>query len=300
MDDFSNSNKILYKSTLGLRSLIVPILLSLILIWVFNRPLSAVALFGYKITGAFIHNSYEGIKHTQQEAADLLSAQRKANKLEFANKLLLIENAELKSQIDKLPYYENALNFKNNFNYQTVFAHVLGRSPDAWHKQIIIDKGSKDGIVLGRGVITEKGIVGQVTKVGYGSAIVQLVFNPEWRMGVKIARLNQYGVLNGNYPELPFLQFITVDSEVAVGDEIVTSGICIDVDNCPYPENFPVGKVIQVKHDPNVVDLVVKVKFYEDLGNIREIFVLSPKAKNHAKTQSQISDAGKTPSEEEG
>ncbi len=287
MDDFSNSNKNLYKSTVGLRSLIVPILLSLALIWVFNRPLSAVSLFGYRITGAFIHSSYESIKQAQHEAADLLSAQRKANKLEFANKLLTIENTELKSQIDKIPYYENALNFKNTFNYKTIFARILGRSPDAWHKQIIIDKGSKDGVVVGRGVITEKGIVGQVTKVSYGSAIVQLVFNPEWRMGVKIARLNQYGVLNGNYPGLAFLQFITVDSEVAVGDEIVTSGICIDVDNCPYPENFPVGKVVDVRHDPNVVDLVVKVKFYEDLGNIREIFVLSPKAKTDIKANAE-------------
>jgi rod shape-determining protein MreC len=277
MDDFSSSNKNLSRSVGGLRSLIVPILLSLALIWVFNRPLTAVSLFGYRITGAFIHNSYDSIKHAQKEAADLLSAQRKANKLEFTNKLLTIENTELKSQIDKTPYYEQALNFKNSFNYKTVFARILGRSPDAWHKQIIIDKGSKDGITVGRGVITEKGIVGQVMKVGYGSSIVQLVFNPEWRMGVKLARLNQYGVLNGNYPDLAFLQFITVDSEVAVGDEIVTSGICIDTDNCPYPENFPVGRVVEVKHDPNVVDLVVKVKFYEDLSRIREVFVINAK-----------------------
>ena len=263
------------------------------LIWVFNRPLTALSLFGYKITGAFIHNSYDSIKHAQQEAADLLSAQRKANKLEFTNKLLLIDNTALKSEISKLKYYESALNFKNDFNYKTVFARILGRSPDAWHKQIIIDKGSKDGIAIGRGVITERGIVGQVTKVGYDSSIVQLVFNPEWRMGVKIARINQYGVLNGNYPDLAVLQFITVDSEVVVGDEIVTSGICIDTNNCPYPENFPVGRVVEVKHDPNVVDLVVKVKFYEDLSNIREIFILSPQAKNSVKVKSIKEDHAK-------
>ncbi len=285
IDDFSNS-KNPYKSSIGLRSLIIPILVSLALIWVFNRPLTALSLFGYRVTGSFIHSSYMGIKDAQREAADLLSAQRTASRLEAANKALTIKNIELKSQIDKIADYEKALSFKNNFNYQTIFARILGRSPDSWHKQIIIDKGSKDGVVVGRGVLTEKGIVGQVTKVGYGSSIVQLVFNPEWRMGVKIARLNQYGVLNGNYPEHAFLQFITVDSEVAVGDEIVTSGICIDVDNCPYPENFPVGKVVEVKHDPNVVDLVVKVQFYEDLGSIREVFILSPKAVKHGQTES--------------
>ena len=256
------------------RSLIIPGLVTLALLWVFNRPISAFGLFTYKITGALINNVYEHLKSTQQEAADLLSAQTRAETLEKENRDLIVENTKLEAQITDLDRLEKALQFKKDFPYKTIASKIIGRSPSTWHKQVIINKGSSQGIKLGRGVVTEKGVIGQIQKVSPFSSVVQLIYNPDWRMGVKIARLDQYGVLSGNYPEHAFLQFITVDSDVQVGDEIVTSGICIDTDNCPYPENFPVAKVVSVSKDPNVVDLVVKVEFGEDLTSVKEVFVL--------------------------
>lgn len=256
------------------RSLIIPGLITLALLWVFNRPISAIGLFTYKITGAVVNNIYEKLKSTQQEAADLLAAQKRAETLSIENQDLILENTKLSAQLADLDRLENALNFKKSFPYKTVAASIIGRSPSTWHKQVIINKGSSHGIKLGRGVVTEKGVIGQILKVSPLSSVVQLVYNPDWRMGVKIARIDQYGVLSGNYPEHAFLQFITVDSDVQVGDVIVTSGICIDTDNCPYPENFPVAKVVAVNKDPNIVDLVVKVEFGEDLTSVREVFVL--------------------------
>lgn len=265
----------------SIRTVVIPFLIALALLWVFNRPLTAVTLFLYNSTGSFISTNYENLKQSRNETASLLASKELAAHLDLENKTLMIENNALKAVATKLVDYQAALKFKTNFAYQTVFAEVVGRSPDSWHKQIIINKGSKDGIAVGLGALTERGIIGQVTKTAPHNSIVQLIFNPEWRMGVKIARLNQYGVLSGNHPQPAFLQFITVDSAVELGDEIVTSGICIDTDNCPYPENFPVGRVVEVKRDPNIVDLVVKVDFYEDLSSIREVFVLNHKSGEH-------------------
>lgn len=244
------------------------------LLWVFNRPMSAFGLFVYKFTSSYFYSTVQNVKSTQQEASDLLTAQMRSEELEKINRELILENEKLNAQNKKIETLEKALEFKKGFAYKTLAASVIGRSPDSWHKQLILDKGSKDGIKLGKGVVTEKGVIGQIQKLSPYTSIVQLVHNPDWRMGVKIDRLDQYGVLSGNYPQAPFLQFITVDTEVEIGDKISTSGICIDADNCPYPENFPVAKVISVDRDPNVVDLVVKVEFYEDLKGVKEVFVL--------------------------
>lgn len=252
--------------------------IALALLWIFARPLTAVSLFIYKISGAFLHTSYQNVQASREQAVDLIAARERAAQLELENKTLQVINTAVEAAALKTRDYQAALDFKTDFSYKTIFAQVIGRSPDSWHKQIILNKGSDDGVILGRGVLTERGIIGQVTKLALHSAIVQLIFNPDWRMGVKLARLGQYGVLNGNYPGPASLQFITVDSQVQVGDEVVTSGVCIDTDNCPYPENFPVGKVVEVRRDPNQVDLVVKVEFYEDLSGIREVFVLDHKA----------------------
>jgi rod shape-determining protein MreC len=258
----------------SLKSFLVPFSILLLLIWVFNRPLSAFGLFVYNSTGSIVSNIVNNIRLHQKESNDLLAAQQRAAELSALKRRLIIQNKILESDSKKLKELERALGFKNSFKDTIIPTTIIGRSPDNWHKQVIINKGSKDGIKLGRGVITEKGVVGQVQKLSYDTAIVQLVNNPDWRMGVKISRNGQYGILSGNYPDAPHLQFLTVDSDVQVGDEILTSGIGLGDSSCPYPENFPVAKVISVNHDPNEVGLGVKVQFYEDLKSVKEVFVL--------------------------
>ena len=258
-----------------LKSLIVPVFAVICVVWVFARPLASLGLFFYHISGAYLSSIFQNIQQTQKEASDLLVAQEKLKEMEEEVKRLSLENIKFKARAGKLEILEEKLSFQNSASMMDLIpARVVGRSPDYWHKQIIIAKGKKDGIKVGRGVLTEKGIVGQICKVGHNNSVVQLIFDRDWRMGVKIPRLNQYGVLSGNYPGPAYLEFIPVDSEVKAGDEILTSGICLDVDNCPYPENFPVGTVVQVEKDPNVVDLSVRVKFHEDLTGLREVFVL--------------------------
>lgn len=256
------------------RSLIIPIFALLISCWVFSRPISAFALFIYSNTAAHFSNTVQGVKKTKQEAQALLHAEELVGKLEKENRELLITKTSLTAQAEKTAQLENVLDLKSQFGYKTIAARVIGRSPDAWHDQFIINKGSNDGIRVDRGVINEDGVVGQIKKVGPSSSVVQLISNPDWRMGVKVARQNQYCILNGNYPDKARLQFITIDSDIQAGDEIVSSGVCTDNDICPYPENFPVGKVVMVGKDPNEIDLLVEVEYYADLNKTKYVFVL--------------------------
>ena len=256
------------------RSLIIPIFSLLISCWVFSIPISAIALFVYSNTAAYFNNTVRSLKRTKEEAETLLHTEEHATKLESQNRKLLINKTILEAQVKKTDQLEEALKLKSDFKYRTITSGVIGRSPDAWHDQFIINKGSNDGIQVGRGVINEDGVVGQIKKTGPSSSIVQLISNPDWRMGVKVARLNQYCILNGNYPERARLQFITIDSDIQAGDEIVSSGVCTDNDICPYPENFPVGRVVMVGKDPNEIDLLVEVEYYADLNKTKYVFVL--------------------------
>ncbi|MCE2928816.1 MAG: rod shape-determining protein MreC [Candidatus Caenarcaniphilales bacterium] len=258
----------------SLKSLSISVLLTVAVLWVFARPLGAFGLFIYRYTGAYVFEIGKNLEATQANAQDVLEALDKVEKLEKANKALKLENNLYKAQAKEAKSLSKALAFKQSFHTATIAARIIGRSPDSWHKQVIIDKGSNNGVKVGKGVITEHGVIGQVKKVSNNSAIIQLVYDPEWRMGVKIIRLGQYGILIGNHPEAAQVQSITIDSDVKVGDEIVSAGICIDSGNCPYPENYPVAKVVEVARDPSEVNLVVKVKFHEDISTIREIFIL--------------------------
>lgn len=256
------------------RRFIIPICALGALLWVFNRPFSAIALGAYELSGKFLYQGFDYLKSSLSTTKDLIKSKSKLEKLRRKNKLLKVANHELKSQLVELENYQKALKFQSSSPYNLVAAKIIGRSPDSWHQQIIINKGSHDGLKNNQGVITSNGIIGQIKKLSSHSAIIQLISNKDWRMGVKLPRINQYGVLTGNYPDPAIVQFITVDSDVQVGDDVVSSGICIDTSNCPYPENYPVGKVIEVDKDPNIIDLVVKIKFNENLSQIKEVFVL--------------------------
>ena len=130
---------------------------------------------------------------------------------------------------------------------------------------------------MGQGVITDKGVVGQIQKVGLRNSVVQLLQNRDSKIGGKIERVGQYGVLTGNYPGAALFEFITIDSNIKVGDRIVTSGVGLTLKDktiSPFPENFPIGEVVSVTRDPDVVDLLIQVKFYEDMSTARDVFVL--------------------------
>lgn len=257
-----------------IRSYIIPALAVFAFIWVFSRPLSSLGLYVYNFTGAHLSSLFTNIEQTKEDASDLLVAQEKAQSLEEQNGKLLLENTKLKSQLVDMPKLRAQLDYQKEFKYSSIPAQVIGRSPDTWHKQIIINKGSNAGVKIGKGVITEKGIIGQVLKVTPFSSIVQLVYNSNFKMGVKVEPLNVYGVLVGSYPGLAKIEFIPVDTQIKLGDKVYSSGVCLDDNNCAYPANFPVGVVEKVTRDPDVVDLLVSVKFAEDLTSIREVFVL--------------------------
>lgn len=253
---------------------IIPIIALCFFAWVFNKPLTAVALFAYDYSGKFLQSLFAGLEETTEEATSLLEAKNKVEKLSLELEAQRLENLKLKSRLAELKPAAKQLGFKSRFSYEVIAAKVIGRSPDTWHKQVIINKGSKDGIELGRGVLSSKAIVGQVAKLGEHSAIVELIHNPDYKIGVKIKRTGQLGVLNGNYPGPGYMEFIPIDSDVQVGDWVQSSGICLTEDICPYPEGFPVGQVVEVRKDPDVVDLLVRVAFIEDLRKLKELYII--------------------------
>lgn len=256
------------------KSLILPSILAVMLIWIFSRPLSSLGMHIYNITGANISGVFHQIQNTREQASDILEAEKELSKIKKQNKFLEMENMSLKAQVAKLDKYRKKLKFKRKFSYKTIPAEIIGRSPDTWHKQIIINKGRKAGVSVSKGVFTENAIVGQIVKVNQNNSVAQLVFDKNFKMGAKIKRSNIYGVLSGNNPGPVSLEFVTVGSDVRKGDVVVTAGISLDDDETSYPENYPIGEVVDVSKNPDAIDLDVKVALYENLKSTREIFVM--------------------------
>ncbi len=253
---------------------LTPILVIIFLFWVFSRPLSSVLLWAYEGTGAQLHRLLGNVSEVKKDAINLLSAEEKLEKLEQRLIEIELENSTLKAKTAELEAQTTQLNYSARFQYAITPAQVIGRSPDTWHRQVIINKGRRHGLRVGQGVISSKSIIGQLAKVAETSAIVQLNENRDWKMGIKIKRTGQLGVMVGDHPAPPHLELIPVDSDLEIGDWVLSSGICLDAGDCPYPPDMPVGQVVEVRRDSKQVDLTVKVALLDDLRNLREVYII--------------------------
>ena len=53
--------------------------------------------------------------------------------------------------------YEKIQDFRNNQNYASIVANVIGRDPSNWNASLIIDKGHAEGIEVGQPVVSPSG-----------------------------------------------------------------------------------------------------------------------------------------------
>jgi rod shape-determining protein MreC len=119
------------------------------------------------------------------------------------------ENAALKNKVGELELraYQLDLEVKKleeladikRTQSPSVFkaAQVIAFNFDALNAELRINKGSADGVQLKMAVTTPQGLVGNVMQVDQHSAIVRTILDPEFRVGVKVAKFNNVALARG-------------------------------------------------------------------------------------------------------
>jgi rod shape-determining protein MreC len=164
---------------------------------------------------------------------------------------------ELESQNQRM---KELLNVKASTNSSGVWAAVIGRGADSWWNQILIGKGSNDGVKAGSYVIAPGGLVGRVTHVSPNSSQILLISDPNSQVGVVISRSRISGMLKGQSQNIATLEFFERDPDVKVGDIVSTSPF-----STRFPENLPVGRIKSINLDKQPAPEAV-VEFSTPLG----------------------------------
>lgn len=213
------------------------------------------------------------------------------SKVKSENKDLTKENIELKNKLleyDKLKEenerLREVLNFKNSKdNYDYIGTEIIGYSGESFSDGYIIDKGENDGLKKGMVVISDKGLVGQVTSTGSNWAIVESLLNENIAVSVMVNSTRETtGILKGyvtrNNNGLTKVTNLPLDSEIKEGDIILTSGL-----GQIYPKEIRIGEVISVEADEIKVMKTAIVKPYVDFNKLEELFVIVPKETREVK-----------------
>jgi rod shape-determining protein MreC len=122
-----------------------------------------------------------------------------------------------------------------------VAARVVAGPTSNFSHSIEIDKGSKAGIKAGMPVVSGAGLVGRVQQVTSSHAVIQLLTDPDFRVGVKHLPDGVLGTARGAGEGDPLVVDTGIDAEtkLELGGEVTTSG----ADRSAFPAAIPVGTV---------------------------------------------------------
>ena len=163
------------------------------------------------------------------------------------------------------------LSLQQSSNNDNISAAVISRKTGSWWRQIILNKGSKDGVEIGSTVIGPGGLLGRVKNTSLFTSSVTLITSPESKLGVWVDRIQINGLLVGLGDDYPSLILYSKDADLKVGDFVSSSPA-----STLLPPNIPIGivesidKTINAKQTakisllakPHVIDWVqiLKVK----------------------------------------
>ena len=117
-------------------------------------------------------------------------------------------------------------------------AAVISRTAAGWWQQLLLGRGTVDGVAKDDAVIGPGGLVGRVQSVTPATSRVRLLTAPGSRIGVWLARTQQHGLLVGLGTARPQLQFLDKDIQVRPGDLVSPSPA-----STLLPPNLPVAVV---------------------------------------------------------
>ncbi len=119
----------------------------------------------------------------------------------------VLENAQLQELQQRLTEMESQnqrlrelLGYVSETQKSGIPAPVVGRSADHWWQQVILGRGSSQGVQVGYVVMAPGGVVGRVTSVTPNTSRVILLSDPSSRVGVTISRSRFMGYIRGSPP----------------------------------------------------------------------------------------------------
>ena len=152
---------------------------------------------------------------------------------------------------------------------RVLYCRVIGRSPAAWNRAVLIDKGTRQGARLGCLVMAESFLAGKVIEAGPAVSKALLITDPNSKIGVLIQRTRQAGILYGTAAGECRMKYISINSEVRAGDVVETAGV-----GGFFPKGLMVGTVERCWKEPGQMYQVASVKPLTDLSRMEEVALI--------------------------
>ena len=172
---------------------------------------------------------------------------------EFNINFVISENKRLRTLIDE--YVADT---------EKLIGKVLLDKNSPFKKSIIINKGSKDDVVMGMAVLDKEYLVGKIVEVNYSTSRALLVSDLNSKIPVSIDPGNVKSILSGSGKNHGMIQYFKEELDVDANSIIYTSG-----SGGIFKSGIPIGKLKKFKEINN------EIEFFSNLSQLNFVTLVS-------------------------
>jgi rod shape-determining protein MreC len=217
------------------------------------------------------------VKDFREGMKTLSALEDEVKTLRAENSRLIAERRDQNELQNKINQLTEALKYRATAPFELMPARVISRDASTWYNNIIIDRGSAEGIEPDMAVETEAGLVGKTTAVSEHSSVVVLIADEQCKVAAKIKGSREQGIVKGERASsnvLPAisLNYLSKTANLENSAEVITSGV-----GGVFPPGIKIGNVKDFK--VRELDGYATVVPAVDLTTLEDVFVVVDKAK---------------------
>lgn len=152
-----------------------------------------------------------------------------------------------------------------------VIASVIGLPIIPTQHVVMLNKGTRHGVVTDTVLLAPGGLVGRVIDAYETTSVAMLVTDPNSRVACLLERSRESGLLIGTGERTCQLIYLDVAADIAVEDRVVTAGL-----GGPFPKGIVVGTVTKVQRDERNARAIAWVRPSVKLSQVEDVACLPP------------------------
>lgn len=169
----------------------------------------------------------------------------------------------LKTELAKFRYLEARLLPQQK---DGITAFVYSRYPFNVKNEFLIAAGEASGISEGQAVLADGVFIGRVEKVRGGSAVVQTIFDPRFRLAVRVGASGADALLVGGVS--PRLTLIPKNAGINTGDAVYTA-------SPEFPYGTPLGRVREMSLSSDELFMEATLEVAAGTSEVVSVFVIT-------------------------
>ena len=155
--------------------------------------------------------------------------------------------------------------------YKFISAKIINNKVHYNHNHFTINKGTKDGVGKGMGVIGPNGVVGKIRTVSSNFATAYSLLHTNMHVSSIVKSNSQLCTFrwDGSDPRYGVLDFVPRHVKINKGDTVLTSGF-----NAVFPQNISIGTIESFELDEADAFYSIKVKLGSEFSSLSYVYII--------------------------